>query len=168
MHDLARATGFSPLRRTCHGAGVGLSFAGGLLLAVPEQTGGGSTSTAKLVKHCGLEVRCHVCTRTPLLRPRRNDWSCLNKLDFGGIRRRLRLLGDAEQECRSFRKPPLMFSDALESFIKIFSPSFRTVMWKSLGLTAIVLFLLGLGLDRLASSLMPAGGHAPSAVSTSR
>jgi hypothetical protein len=29
-------------------------------------------------------------------------------------------------------------------------------MWKSLGLTAIVLFLLGLGLDRLASSLMPA------------
>jgi len=28
-------------------------------------------------------------------------------------------------------------------------------MWKSLGLTAIVLFLLGLGLDRLASSLMP-------------
>jgi hypothetical protein len=29
-------------------------------------------------------------------------------------------------------------------------------MWKSLGLTAIVLFLLGLGLNRLASSLMPA------------
>jgi CysZ protein len=48
-----------------------------------------------------------------------------------------------------------MLSDALESFIQIFSPPFRTVMWKSLGLTAIVLFLLGLGLDRLASSLMP-------------
>jgi CysZ protein len=49
-----------------------------------------------------------------------------------------------------------MLSDALESFIQIFSTPFRTVMWKSLGLTAIVLFLLGLGLDRLASSLMPA------------
>jgi CysZ protein len=49
-----------------------------------------------------------------------------------------------------------MLSDALKSLIQIFSPSFRTVMWKSLGLTAIVLFVLGLGLDRLASSLMPA------------
>jgi CysZ protein len=49
-----------------------------------------------------------------------------------------------------------MLSDALEAFIQIFSPPFRTVMWKSLGLTAIVLFLLGLGLDRLASSMMPA------------
>ena len=49
-----------------------------------------------------------------------------------------------------------MLSDALASFVQIFSPPFRTVMWKSLGLTAIVLFLLGLGLDRLASSLMPA------------
>jgi CysZ protein len=66
------------------------------------------------------------------------------------------LLGNAEQEYRSLRKPFLMLSDALASFIQIFSPPFRTVMWKSLGLTAIVLFLLGLGLDRLASSLMPA------------
>jgi CysZ protein len=49
-----------------------------------------------------------------------------------------------------------MLSDALQSLIQIFSPPFRTVMWKSLGLTAIALFLLGLGLDRLASSLMPA------------
>jgi CysZ protein len=49
-----------------------------------------------------------------------------------------------------------MLSDALEAFIQIFSPPFRTVMWKSLALTAIVLFLLGLGLDRLASSLMAA------------
>jgi CysZ protein len=49
-----------------------------------------------------------------------------------------------------------MLSDALESFIQIFSPSFRMVLWKSLGLTAIVLFLLGLGLDRLAYSMMPA------------
>ena len=48
-----------------------------------------------------------------------------------------------------------MLSDALESFIQIFSPPFRAVMWKSLGLTAIVLFLLGSGLDRLASLLMP-------------
>ena len=66
------------------------------------------------------------------------------------------MVGNAEQEYRSLRKPFLMLSDALESFIQIFSPPFRTVMWKSLGLTAIVLFLLGLGLDRLASSLMPA------------
>ena len=49
-----------------------------------------------------------------------------------------------------------MLSDALESLIQIFSPSFRTVTWKSLGLTAIVLIVLGLGLDRLASSIMPA------------
>jgi CysZ protein len=48
-----------------------------------------------------------------------------------------------------------MLSDALESFIQIFSPPFRKVMWKSLRLTAMVLFLLGLGLDRLATSLMP-------------
>ena len=41
-----------------------------------------------------------------------------------------------------------MLSDALESLIQIFSPSFRTVTWKSLGLTAIVLIVLGLGLDR--------------------
>ena len=65
-------------------------------------------------------------------------------------------LGDAEQEYRSFRKSSLMLSDAFESFTQIFSPPFRGVMWKSVGLTAIVLFLLGLGLDRLASSLMPA------------
>jgi CysZ protein len=49
-----------------------------------------------------------------------------------------------------------MLSDAFGSFIQMFSPPFRRVMWKSVGLTAIVLFLLGLGLDRLASSLMPA------------
>ena len=49
-----------------------------------------------------------------------------------------------------------MLSDAFESFTQIFSPPFRKVMWKSVGLTAIVLFLLGLGLDQLASSLMPA------------
>jgi CysZ protein len=66
------------------------------------------------------------------------------------------LLGNAEQEYRSLRKLSLMLSDALESFTQIFSPPFPTVMWKSLGLTAIVLFLLGLGLDRLATSLMPA------------
>jgi CysZ protein len=47
-----------------------------------------------------------------------------------------------------------MLSDALESFIQIFSPPFRRVMWKSLRLTAIVLFLLGLGVDRLASSML--------------
>jgi uncharacterized protein involved in cysteine biosynthesis len=56
---------------------------------------------------------------------------------------------------RRFRTLSLMLSDALESFIQIFSPPFRKVMWKSLGFTAMVLFLLGLGLDRLASSLMP-------------
>jgi hypothetical protein len=52
-----------------------------------------------------------------------------------------------------------MLSDALESFIQIFSPPFRKVMWKSLGLTSMVLFLLGLGLDRLASSLMRRHDH---------
>ena len=67
-----------------------------------------------------------------------------------------RSLGEVEQACRSFRKSSLMLSDAFESFTQIFSPPFRRVMWKSVGLTAIVLFLLGLGLDRLASSLMPA------------
>lgn len=49
-----------------------------------------------------------------------------------------------------------MLSDAYDSFVQIFSPPFRSVMWKSLGLTAIVLFLLGLGLDRLAALLTPA------------
>jgi CysZ protein len=49
-----------------------------------------------------------------------------------------------------------MLSDAFDSLTQIFSPPFRKVMLKSLGLTGIVLFLLGLGLDRLASSLMPA------------
>ena len=48
-----------------------------------------------------------------------------------------------------------MLSDAFESFAQIFSLPFRKIMWKSLALTAIVLFLLGLGLDRLASSLTP-------------
>ena len=48
-----------------------------------------------------------------------------------------------------------MLSDAFESVAQIFSPPFRKIMWKSLGLTAIVLILLGLGLDRLASLLTP-------------
>jgi len=47
-----------------------------------------------------------------------------------------------------------MLADAFDSFAQIFSPPFRGVMWKSLGLTAAILVLAGIGLDRLALSLM--------------
>ena len=50
-----------------------------------------------------------------------------------------------------------MIADALDAFAEIFSPPFRRVMWKSLGLTAGVLVLAGVGLDRLALSLVHAG-----------
>jgi etoposide-induced protein 2.4 (EI24) len=85
---------------------------------------------------------------TALDLPRRITILIQATLDFGSVTR------DAEQEYRSLRKSSLMLSDALESFIQIFSPPFRRVMWKSLRLTAIVLFLLGLGVDRLASSML--------------
>jgi CysZ protein len=51
----------------------------------------------------------------------------------------------------------LMLGDAFDSFAQIFSPPFRGVMWKSLGLTAAILVLAGVGLDRLALSLIHVG-----------
>lgn len=56
-----------------------------------------------------------------------------------------------------------MLADALDSFAQIFTPPFRGVMWKSLGLTAAILVLAGVGLDRLALSLIHVG---PSWLST--
>ena len=50
-----------------------------------------------------------------------------------------------------------MIADALDSFAQIFSPPFRNVMWKSLGLTAAILVLSGIALDRLALSLVHVG-----------
>jgi CysZ protein len=43
-----------------------------------------------------------------------------------------------------------MFQDAFESFNDVFSPPFRSVMVKSVGLTVAVLVFGGFGLDRLA------------------
>ncbi len=48
-----------------------------------------------------------------------------------------------------------MLQDALDSLADIVSPPFRTVMAKSLVLTAAVLVLAWFGLDRLALSLVP-------------
>jgi CysZ protein len=50
-----------------------------------------------------------------------------------------------------------MIADALDAFGEIFSPPFRGVMWKSLGLTAAILVLAGIGLDRLALSFVHVG-----------
>ncbi len=50
-----------------------------------------------------------------------------------------------------------MIADAFDAFAQIFSPPFRRVMWKSIGLTAAVLALAGVGLDRLAMSLIHVG-----------
>ena len=50
-----------------------------------------------------------------------------------------------------------MIADALEAFAEIFSPPFRRMMWKSLGLTTAIFVLAGVGLDRLALSLMHVG-----------
>ena len=50
-----------------------------------------------------------------------------------------------------------MIADAINSFAQIFSPPFRRVMWKSLGLTTAILVLAGIGLDRLALSLVHVG-----------
>jgi CysZ protein len=50
-----------------------------------------------------------------------------------------------------------MIADALDAFADIFSPPFRQVMWKSLGLTTAVLVLAGVGLDRLALSFVHVG-----------
>lgn len=50
-----------------------------------------------------------------------------------------------------------MIADALDAFADIFSPPFRSVMWKSLGLTTAILVLAGVGLDRLALSVVHVG-----------
>ncbi len=50
-----------------------------------------------------------------------------------------------------------MIADALDAFSQIFSPPFRRVMWKSLALTAAVLVVAWLGLDRLAVSYVHVG-----------
>jgi len=50
-----------------------------------------------------------------------------------------------------------MIADALDTFAQIFSPPFRNVMWKSLGLTAAILALAGIALDRLALSFVHVG-----------
>ena len=50
-----------------------------------------------------------------------------------------------------------MLADALEAFSQIFSPPFRRVMWKSLGLTAAILAAAGFALDRLAVSYIHVG-----------
>ena len=50
-----------------------------------------------------------------------------------------------------------MLTDLFASFDQIFSPPFRRVMWKSLGLTTAILLLAGFGLDRLALSFVHVG-----------
>ncbi len=50
-----------------------------------------------------------------------------------------------------------MIADALDALAEIFSPPFRRVMWKSLGLTTAILVLAGVGLDRLAFSFVHVG-----------
>lgn len=50
-----------------------------------------------------------------------------------------------------------MITDALDAFAEIFSPPFRGVMWKSFALTAAILVLAGVGLDRLALSFVHVG-----------
>jgi len=47
-----------------------------------------------------------------------------------------------------------MIQDAVDSFVDIFSPPFRRVMLKSLGLTAAILFAVGFGLDKFALSFV--------------
>jgi CysZ protein len=50
-----------------------------------------------------------------------------------------------------------MLADVFDSFAQILSPPFRGVMWKSLVLTTAILVLAGVGLDRMALSLMHLG-----------
>jgi CysZ protein len=47
-----------------------------------------------------------------------------------------------------------MLQDAIDSFVDVFSPQFRSVMVKSLALTVAVLILAGVALDRLALSFV--------------
>jgi CysZ protein len=57
-----------------------------------------------------------------------------------------------------------MLADLCASFDQIFSPPFRRVMWKSLGLTTGILLLAGVGLDWLALSFVHVGPSWLSAV----
>ncbi len=50
-----------------------------------------------------------------------------------------------------------MISDALDALVQIFSPPFRRVLWKSLGLTTVILVLAGVALDRFALSYVHVG-----------
>ena|SRR5579871_1942876 len=50
-----------------------------------------------------------------------------------------------------------MIGDAFDAFAQIFTPPFRGVMAKSLALTAALLVLLGVALDRLALSFLHVG-----------
>ncbi len=50
-----------------------------------------------------------------------------------------------------------MMNDAIDAFFQILSPPFRRVMWRSLFLTAAILALAGVGLDRLALSHVHVG-----------
>lgn len=47
-----------------------------------------------------------------------------------------------------------MINDAIDAFVEIFTPPFRATLWKSLGLTILMLVAIGFGLDRLAGSLV--------------
>ena len=50
-----------------------------------------------------------------------------------------------------------MIAEAREAITEIFSPPFRRVMWKSLALTVAILVFAGVGLDRLALTLVHVG-----------
>ena len=52
-----------------------------------------------------------------------------------------------------------MIGDALDAFAQIFSPPFRWVMAKSLALTAAILVLAGVALDRFALTFVHVGPH---------
>lgn len=43
-----------------------------------------------------------------------------------------------------------MIADALDAFAEIFSPPFRGILWRSLGLTAAILVVVGFSIDRIA------------------
>jgi CysZ protein len=50
-----------------------------------------------------------------------------------------------------------MIEDSIAAFAQIFTPPFRKILIKSLGLTIALLILIWLGLDRLAATFIPAG-----------
>ena len=50
-----------------------------------------------------------------------------------------------------------MIAEAREAITEIFSPPFRRVMWKSLALTVAIFVFAGVGLDRLALTLVHVG-----------